>query len=130
MKHYFKIESGQIIYYNYESFLNAAQNGEWLEIGKTKKNRSLNQNRYYHGVVVKYIAKEMEQGADLTHEQLKFKFLQFEGILCNYVKSTKTLSTVEFEEYISEIRRWAFDFFPLDIPTPNDAGLYYDVNGF
>ena len=42
------------------------------------------------------------------------------------VKSTTELSTVEFEDYLDRIRRWARIKLRFDIPLPNDTPYPYD----
>jgi hypothetical protein len=58
-----------------------------------------------------------------VHEMLKHE--------CNYYLagnfelkvplSTKKLTTVEFEEYLERVRRWAASFLSLYVPLPNET---------
>lgn len=95
-----------------------------------RKDRSDNQNRYYHGVVVNLISDHLGYSADETHEVLKSLFLShqkiYKGNKSNYMpvsitKSTATLKTTEFEDYLKKIREWAYVEFGLTIPLPNEV---------
>lgn len=89
------------------------------------KNRSNQQNRYYHGVVVKLIAETTGNDCNDIHEFLKKNFLSKEifikGELVSIAGSTAKLRTVDFEDYMARIRQWASDFLNCFIPTPNEA---------
>jgi len=55
------------------------------------------------------------------HEILKYKFLQSNAMGMPYIKSTTRLSTGEFEEYLSKIKRWAAEFLNIVVPDPIEA---------
>jgi len=93
-----------------------------------KKERSLNQNNYYWGVVVNTIANELGYLDKEMHELLKAEFL-FEmrevktkkGIkLVKKYKSTTEITTKQYEDYLSKIRIWASTEFGIFIPLPNE----------
>ena len=90
-------------------------------IRKPKTKRSDLQNSYYFGVVVDMLANELGYDKDEMHEILKYKFLQSNAMGMPYVKSTTKLSTGEFEDYLSGIKRWAAEFLHINIPDPNEA---------
>jgi hypothetical protein len=90
-------------------------------IKKHEKQRSNQQNRYYHGVVCRMITDETGLTPDETHEALKIKFLPKHHDLLPTVKSTTKLSTIEFQAYIAEIVMWAAEFLQLIIPEPNEV---------
>lgn len=100
--------------------------GQTVEVTavKRRKRRSNEQNAYYHGVVLKLIADHCGyRGSDDLeglHESLKQKFLPKSGLL-QIPKSTTALTTVEFEEYLEDIRRWAANELCIYIPVPNEA---------
>jgi hypothetical protein len=98
-------------------------NGQDIEliIRKPKTSRSDNQSRYYFGVVVELLANELGYDKDEMHEILKYKFLQSNSMGLPYVKSTTKLSTGEFEDYLSKIKRWAAEFLHITIPDPGEA---------
>lgn len=92
-----------------------------------RNTRSLNQNRYYHGVVVKLIADHTGQPADDIHEILKARSVitktcvSFKGKVYGITKSTTSLTTTEMEEYLSDCRKWAWDELEIAIPIPNEV---------
>ena len=90
-------------------------------IRKPKTKRSDLQNNYYWGVVIELLSKELGYDKDEMHEILKYKFLQSNAMGMPYIKSTTKLSTGEFEEYLSKIKRWAAEFLHIVIPDPNEA---------
>lgn len=94
-----------------------------VTVDKKQKIRSNPENRYYRGVVVPLIAETIgEYDEDEVHEMLKIKFLPIEKEgFPNSCKSTTTLTTVEFEEYLSKIRMWASEFLNCYIPLPNEV---------
>lgn len=91
---------------------------------KRKKHRSDNQNAYYHGVVIRTIADYCGyRGSDEIagiHEELKRKFLPKRGRL-QITRSTASLSTEEFGEYLEDVKRWAAEELGLYIPEPNES---------
>lgn len=93
--------------------------------------RSLLQNRYYWGVIIKLIAEELGYSPEVCHDHLKKLFLGFkaydfpDGTTNNYWVSTTDLTTVEFENYCSAIRKWANDFLMMIIPLPNESPFNY-----
>ncbi|MBU0959480.1 MAG: hypothetical protein KKB31_06045 [Nanoarchaeota archaeon] len=91
-----------------------------LTIDKRKKDRSNQQNRYYHAVVVKMIAEDLGYTKDEAHIALKMLFLLKDGKVPT-VRSTTDLTTVEFEEYLRKIKRWASMFLNIYIPDPNEV---------
>ena len=119
-----KITSGVIIFehpsraYEYIESLE----GKYVEVTvrKERSQRSLNQNNYYFGVVVKMLSDFTGYEQDEMHEILKQQFLKkvnaggFE-----YVRSTTKLSTTEFEEYLDVVKRWAA-LLGCVIPDPNE----------
>ena len=90
-------------------------------IRKPKTSRSTLQNNYYWGVVVELLSNELSYDQDEMHEILKYKFLQSNAMGMPYIKSTTRLSTGEFEEYLSKIKRWAAEFLNIVVPDPIEA---------
>ncbi len=85
------------------------------------KIRSRQQQGYYWGVILKYIADETGNNAETVHEEMKRMYLKIgEKRLGNRIvdvtRSTSDLTTVETEEYYSKIRSWAGS-------KPEDGGL-------
>ena len=73
--------------------------------------RSDQQNKYYHGVVVKMISDHLGYEKDEMHEVLKKQFK---------VESTAKLKSAEFKEYVENIVRWAASDLGLPIPDPSE----------
>lgn len=96
-----------------------------LTIEPFTKKRSIPQNSYYHGVVLKILANHLGFLPKALHEVLKFKFLcdDHEAELPR-VRSTSELTTVEFIEYIEQIAQLAANY-GCYIPEPNEP--LYDL---
>lgn len=92
-----------------------------------QNDRSMSQNRYYWGVIVKILGDEFGYQPDEMHEILKSKFLRrwSQGKLgvFPYAQSTAKLSTLAFEEYLKKVRIWAASEFQIVIPLPNEITL-------
>jgi hypothetical protein len=95
-----------------------------IVVSRAKKDRSLSQNSYYHGVIVYRLAMEFGYDEPSMHEALKWQFLRVEdrGPIPT-VRSTTDLSTVEFEDYLSRIREWASMEFGIVLPLPNEVEI-------
>lgn len=95
-------------------------------VRKSSKTNSRNQQNYYRGVILPYIAKEVGISNDIAHGlcQRKFFTYEMEGGT-EYIRSTRLNGwrSDEWEEKMEEIRRWAFDFLNCDIPKPNEVEL-------
>jgi hypothetical protein len=118
--------------------LQSLNDGRWIvTIAKAKKQRSLNQNAFYHGIVLN----EVKDGLinmgferhmldhETIHEMLKAKFLKKdvaneEGQFITIIQSTASLSTVEFNDFIAEIQQWAAEFLGVVI---NDPGQQKEI---
>lgn len=93
--------------------------------------RSLKQNDYYHKVVVPLVREGFyDIGYNVskfeTHNTLKSKFLKVEIIdetdwtYRTEEGSTRTLTTKEFQEFISRIQQWAAEYLNIYVPDPNE----------
>lgn len=101
-----------------------------VRIEKSFKKRTLNQNRYYFGVLVKNISDHTGYETEEIHEVLKDRFLPKKFIVITNNKgekketkingSTTQLDTKEFEEYNEKIRRWAAQHLSIYLPEPNE----------
>lgn len=107
LKHLFKGQSVEIV------------------VRRKRKHRSSNQNRYYW-LVVEMLSDHTGFTKDEIHAILKRKFLLVEkvsersGVIYEYVRSTTNLSTVEYEVYLDDVRRFAAQDFGIEIPLPNE----------
>lgn len=97
----------------------------FVDIRESKKSRSLQQNRYYWGVVIDILSRDTGYYPEEIHQLMAKKFLSYEKKGEVFVKSTTMLSTTEFEEYLSKIRIFASMELGIFIPLPNEVG--YDI---
>jgi len=83
-------------------------------VGRETKQRTLPQNSYLHGVVIKMLA-----------DYLGYELQEMKGILkfIFKIKHTSDLTTVEDEELCERIRRWAVKEFAFVIPLPNEIDI-------
>lgn len=122
-------EQGRLKINDSHGFLNfvrgLADTGLELILRKSKSIRSLNQNAYLHGVVIKIIAEETGNDPDAILEFIKIKFLpkfvNINGESALVGGSTSRLSTKEFSELMEEIRAWASIEMGINIPEPNEV---------
>lgn len=92
-----------------------------LEINKSKNIRSLNQNRYYFGVVLLILSDHFGYTTDELHQICAGTFLRYENKGKEFIKSTTKLDTKEFERYLEQIRMWALNEHQIIIPLPNEV---------
>lgn len=88
-----------------------------------KSPRTTKQNRSYFGIVVKMIGDHLGYYKEEMHHALAAHFLGYEEIkiddeVIKVPKSTKLLSTVEFNEYVERVQRWAAEEHSIVIPDP------------
>lgn len=111
----------------FNSYLNTLKGGVVVTVKKEKSQRSLEQNKYYWGVVVKLLSEEIGSSLDETHEILKYKFLKRTLTVADefydFVPSTTTLNMKEMEEYLNQIREWASVYLNCLIPLPNEVEI-------
>lgn len=118
----------------FDRYLKTLADGNYsITIEKAKKKRSLNQNRYYFGVVLPILLfnfREMGfnelQNVEQVHDIVKVKFLtetmaNENGEFLQRIKSTTELSTSQFMDFIAEIQQWASEQFNITIPDPNQV---------
>src|SRR3990167_2095648 len=115
----------------YKTYLQQLNDGEViLNIEKPRKQRSLNQNSYYWGVIIEMIAEEQGIYSETEKQDLHFwlmkqfltlKKITFFGKSEDKDPSSRELSTVEFNEYIDKITIWAAEFLNLTIPAPSEV---------
>jgi len=72
--------------------------------------RSLEENAYYHGVIVQDVAEYKHWGVSKAHLWIKNMW---------DVDSTALLTTVEFEELMENVRMYCLLHWDLEIPLPN-----------
>jgi hypothetical protein len=95
-----------------------------VSVRKYHKTRSNNQNRYAHGVVFKLIADTTGYSTEEVKDMMRWQFLREEHeFLPPRCRSTTELTTIEFEEFMTNIRQWAAEFLNVQIPLPNEVEL-------
>ena len=95
-----------------------------LVVRRRRKQRSLQQNAYYHGVIVKILADHFGYRPAELHAALKYEFLRVDPDdrrPLATVRSTTSLSTVEFEDFQERVRQWALEEHEVLIPLPNEV---------
>jgi hypothetical protein len=102
-----------------------------LTLKEQKRRRSLNQNNYYFGVLVKRITVAFrEAGNDMdeaeVHEYLKNEVGKLsriavlpDGEVVKIKGSTKRLTTMEFEVYVEKVRAWGASM-GVALPLPHE----------
>lgn len=121
-----KIINGKVLLYSPELYLNHVKSLEGkiivATLAKLSKPRTNPQNKYYWGVVVDMIQKELgDERKEDTHDALRLMFLMDNSSKIPRLKSTTQLNTVEFKEYLESIVRWAASFLEMYIPDPNEV---------
>lgn len=118
-----KVEKGRISLDHPESFkaLLARLEGKdiALRLARHQRARSLSQNSYYWGVVVPLLAESCGYDNEEMHEALKWRFLERHDGPMPTVRSTATLNTAEFSEYVDHCRRLAAEM-GVVIPDPGE----------
>jgi len=91
--------------------------------------RSTPQNNAYFGLIIEPLAEYLARDKWEVHELCKHKFLRevkfqkrLDGAMeeLEFTKSTTSLTTVEFNEYCSQIRIWA-SFLGCWLAEPNEV---------
>jgi hypothetical protein len=91
-----------------------------LEIKKAVKHRSLNQNRFYWGVVIPLFSQQSGYTKEEAHQTLSEIHLKYERGGRSFVRSTTSLSTIEFEQYVEQCRVFMWHEMNIRVPLPNE----------
>jgi len=134
-----KIENGKMILKEKDIFKKEIIRYEGKEViitigPKEYSERSLQQNKYYFGVVIKMLCEHTGHSEEEMHELMKCRFLKKHFDLrvkekdktekierYTIVRSSISLNTVEWEEYMGECRKFGAEKFQLYIPLPNEC---------
>lgn len=92
-------------------------------VRRAKKTRSVLQNGYMWTVVYGLIADNAGYSADDIHNLMRMKFWNIHIGDEVVPKSTKNMSTIEIEDYLSKCRMWASEILNLYIPLPNEVEI-------
>lgn len=99
---------------------------------KPKKQRSNNQNRYYHGVLIPILQNCIKESwgeiwsREKTHDfcKLQFNFIErvneSTGEIVRVPKSTTENTTTDQEDLHFEIRNFIREWFNTEVPLPNE----------
>lgn len=94
-----------------------------LTLRRHRRQRSRNQNRYLHAVVIPILAKHCGYDDEEMKTALKLRFLRCGDSEVNglpRVRSTADLTTAEMAEFIDRIRQLAAEM-GCSIPSPNEV---------
>ena len=97
----------------------------YVTVKKKRKKRSNPQNAYMWGCVYKIVSDHTGYTPDECHQIFGEKFLGYEKKGRLFLRSTTKLSTIKFEIYMEEIRRFASIKLHLWIPEPNEPNHFY-----
>jgi hypothetical protein len=124
---YGEVKNGRLVLEKrgeFEKYLSSLKGEVQITVSKRKKPRSLAQNAYYWGVLIKMVSEAIGVIPDEAHALLGSLFLkvgvQASGKRYEVVRSTTSLSTREFEEYTAHCRNWAGLELGIYIPEPNE----------
>jgi len=113
-----------------------------------RKRRSSPQNKYYWGVMIPEVLRGMidcgndalqmgnSEHVGMVHEYLKIQLLDngqeihnIDGEIFKLPPTTTKCTTVEFDEYMERVRRWAGEFLGITIPLPGEqAEMFLEQN--
>ncbi|NAW50390.1 hypothetical protein GNY06_02945 [Elizabethkingia argentiflava] len=105
-----------------------------ITLEREKSKRSLQQNKYYWGVVIPLLKKGL---LDATGEIYNSEEIHYQLLLPKFGRSTEIvnkntgevtlinigsseMSKTEFADYINEIQRFGAEFLQIDIPSPGE----------
>jgi len=124
-----RVEAGKLKLDHRDEFAALLQRLEGKEIELTlrryRRQRTPNQNRYLHAVVIPVLAEHCGYDAEEMKTALKLRFLRDgDGELKGLprVRSTADLTTAEMTEFIDNIRRLATEM-GCSIPSPNEVAI-------
>lgn len=129
------IEAGKLHVIRRDKFVKSCaslKDGRYsLTIEKKYKKRSNPQNAYLFGVVYPIVLQGLidlgfeGMTIESVHDLLKYKFLPTdivskEGEVMEIVRSTASLTTTEFMDYLAKIKKWGAEYLNVYVPEPNE----------
>lgn len=96
-----------------------------VTIAKTKKNRSLEQNKWLWACMT-LLAEHTGYSKDEMLAIVKYKFLKATkadektGEVFEYLKGTSELTTTEFSTFMQELIQWSAESLQVVLPIPNE----------
>lgn len=122
-KFYGEVKDGKLKLENqdkFEIYIGTLAGRVELTVKKFRKSRSVQQNRYYFGVVLKIISDHTGYETEDLHNHFKTHFLKKKvGKLTSYYSTTK-LDTLQFTDYLDKVIRFAEQRLDLNIPSPDE----------
>lgn len=108
---YATVEDGKLLFDSTELFRHQIRSFEGKDVDvivrKHRKDRTHRQNRYYWSVVVNIAAEHFGYLPEEMHDAYKMLFLRMhEDGKPETTRSTTTMSTIEFNEYVEKCRQW------------------------
>lgn len=120
--------------------LNSLPDGRFLLTAKNINKRSLPQNAYYWAVCVPMVRQGLYDAGyqdvktnEDAHEILKHLFLkkkivnQVNEDVIEVAGSTADLETLEFNNFLEEVWRWAATYLSINIPEPSSQSKLFAV---
>lgn len=97
-----------------------------IRISRFRPRRSIAQNKLYW-LWVGCLHEETGNDRDTIHDALKTKFLGTDaievlGVRMERPRSSRTLTTAAFTDYLDKVQAWAASEFGIRLPQPGDAG--------
>jgi hypothetical protein len=104
-----------------------------ITLKEQKRKRSLNQNAYMWGVVIKHITDAFREAGNNVDSDDVFSFLKAEvwkvtqvfvtsdGEVLRGPGSSRTWTTMEMELRLEQARAWAAEVLGIGIPLPNES---------
>lgn len=108
------------------------RDGHYVMKITAKRQRSLSQNAYFHGVVLPLVFEGLrDAGFDDVDDEETAKMVvknlfakkwihNADGVGIEYVQDTHKMTTVEFSEFIDKIIKFGVEFLGIQIPYPNE----------
>ena len=121
-----QITDGKLLLDNKADFTGHLQSldGKRVEVTveKYRRKRTVDQNSYFHGVVIPLIAKETGEDPETVKAFLKEKFAAKLPAFKTWIpKPTHLMDTVEMTELVERSRVWASEFLNTTIPDPQQV---------
>ena len=108
---------------NFELYIGGLTGNIEMTVKKISKTRSLNQNNYYWGVVLKLISDYTGHDPEDLHNHFKYHFLRKEAGNLTTSHSTTELDKIQFGEYLDKIIRFASVRLGVVIPNPEEVEM-------
>ncbi len=86
-----------------------------------RKDRSIKQNRYLWGICYELLSESTGYTREEIHDSMRMLFLRDEDRNIPTLKSTTSLTTIEFKLYWEKIQQFAAEKLNLFIPDPKQV---------